>query len=132
MDVNALRLGDSRFSSLEKNQTAEAAVDRAISVFFIPTIWATLCLVSSFVLLAAGAGSVFFVHQATGPEVLGYATTAVRDNRLMAIPEDAEKLDGLDLALLLRERRVRYGVSTVAGEGEKALGVGDEMQTTKI
>ncbi|CAG9986552.1 unnamed protein product [Clonostachys byssicola] len=132
MDVNALRLGDSGSTYLEKNQTASAEVDSPVNVFSIPKLWAAFSIASGLILLIAGVASVFFVHWAVGPEVLGYATTALRNNPLVSVPESAMKMDGIELAVQLRQRRVRFGFAGTGSTGGSVVGVSDENLTDRF
>ncbi|KAH9230778.1 hypothetical protein K456DRAFT_1842325, partial [Colletotrichum gloeosporioides 23] len=121
-----------------ENATAEAKITVAAETriptikFQISAIWSTLFLVSSVVLFAAGISSVVFKHGTTGPEVLGYASTVLRDSRFFVVPREHRWLDGIELSRKMKTERLRFGSIQDPGGGERLIGVGHQQSTDRL
>lgn len=117
-------------SLLYQNTTVPTRVTNIVHVYQVPKIWAALSIVSCVVMLAGGTASVVFAHLAVGPEVLGFASTAVRDNKYMALPSETANMEGTDISVRLRDRRVRFGVTQE--EDIDGMGVGFQEKVVRI
>lgn len=121
-----------------ENATAEAKITVAAETrvptikFQISAIWSTLFLVSSVVLFAAGISSVVFKHGTTGPEVLGYASTVLRDSRFFVVPREHRWLDGIELSRKMKTERLQFGSIQDPGGGERLIGVGHQQSTDRL
>lgn len=118
---------------LEVNQTVMPDAERSADVYDVSRLWASFAIASYLVLLGAGFGSVVFAHLAKGPEILGFATTVVRENdELGGLPEESRTMHGMALASKMKRRRVRYGLVRNGEEEKFKAGVGDQRDTTRI
>ncbi|KAM0425257.1 hypothetical protein ACHAPT_009574 [Fusarium lateritium] len=118
--------------SLPDNVTVPAQVSSLVQVYTISKPWMGVCFVSCIVLLCGGVFSVVFTHLADGPEILGYASTAVRDSRFLELLPEAGGMTAIDLTKMMRNERLRYGVTDMTRKGQRLLGVGREAETEQI
>ncbi|KAL6355642.1 hypothetical protein LRP88_11245 [Fusarium phalaenopsidis] len=116
----------------EPNITVSVGVTNLSELYHVSRAWTGTFMFSCIVLFAGGALSVVFVHLATSPDVLGFASTVVRDSKHIDTPPEAAKMDGLDLTKSMKMRRIRYGVVHGAPEAEPLLGVGPEEAVEKL
>ncbi|KAJ4197197.1 hypothetical protein NW767_009089 [Fusarium falciforme] len=96
--------------------------------------WMALFFVSCIVLLLSGVSGVVFTHMADGPEILGYASTVVRDSKFIEISNgvDSGAASAAEITLAMKNERVRYGFMDSTPEGKPLLGVGREGETRPI
>lgn len=95
------------------------------SVFVVQN-WVRLYIVCCLLLVCAGIASTVLTHLAKGPEVMGYASTMLRDSRFIDLPAEARYMDGMDVTRSLGKDRVRLGIIHSEQGKEPLLGVGYE------
>lgn len=123
---NALKTPDGGFTSYPEE------------VYVVHAVWMSFYMVSSLVLLAGGVASVVLCHLCYGPEVLGYASTIIRDSRFVEMPAHSRGLDSLEITAQAGNARLRYGYTLVeepdakTGETRPLLGVGLEDEVATI
>ncbi|KAG9251024.1 uncharacterized protein F5Z01DRAFT_628340 [Emericellopsis atlantica] len=132
MFTNALGNEDPDGRRLSSNVTAPAKVETLVLEYHVRKEWAALCILACCVLLAAGVAGVVYAHVSVGPEILGFASTVVRDSKLVDMPVGAGARDGLELTVEMKQRRIRYGLTRRDGDLEPLLGVGEEDGTVRI
>lgn len=115
--------------SFSENVTEPAEVSNLVRVYTISKPWIALCFVSCLVLLCSGVLSVVYTHLADGPEILGYASTAVRDSKFLELPPEVGGMAAIDITRMMRGERLRYGVTYLTAKGQRLLGVGREAET---
>ncbi|KAJ4228132.1 hypothetical protein NW759_004215 [Fusarium solani] len=118
--------------SFSDNVTEPAQVSHLVQTYTIPKLWIALCFVSCIVLLCSGVLSVVFTHVADGPEILGYASTAVRDSKSLELLPEVGSMTAIDITEMMREERLRYGMMHLTRKGKRVLGVGREAETEQI
>ncbi|KAL0940025.1 uncharacterized protein CTRU02_206635 [Colletotrichum truncatum] len=123
--------GDAENTILYNNITVPAVSSRLTLVFGVSQGWAALCLASSIVLLGAGILGVVYKHWAQGPEILGYASTVIRDSRYMNLQETGQ-LDAAEISRNMMKQRIRYGVVQQRDGGEPLVGVGRQEDTLRM
>ncbi|KAF7538913.1 hypothetical protein G7054_g2509 [Neopestalotiopsis clavispora] len=119
-------------STLAPNVTLSATTTRLIEKYFIDSSWIAAGVISCAVLVIGGILSVIFRHMVAGPEVLGYASSVVRDSKYINLSFDSDKMNGLDISKMMKKQRVRYGFTDLARGGWLSVGVGLEEETTRI
>jgi hypothetical protein len=67
-----------------------------------------------------------------GPEILGYASAVIRDSKHVNLPSGTDRMNGLEISKMLKNQRVRYGLTDVTHDGQGVAGVGLENETTRI
>ncbi|RTE83353.1 hypothetical protein BHE90_002162 [Fusarium euwallaceae] len=115
-----------------ENVTVPAQVSNLVQKYTISKPWITLCFVSCIVLLCGGVLSVVFAHFADGPEILGYASTAVRDSKFLELLPEVGSMAAIDITKMMRGERLRYGITHLTRKGQRLLGVGREAETEQI
>jgi hypothetical protein len=124
--------GDNTGVAMYPNATAEVSVSTLVPVYRVARQWVALAFICCSVLLAGGVLSVVFAHLAHGPEVLGYASSVVRDSKLMDMPADVGSMSGVEISREMKDLRVRYGYSDLTLTGRRLTGVGREHETAPI
>ncbi|RSL83070.1 hypothetical protein CEP51_004732 [Fusarium floridanum] len=71
------------------NMVAPAQVSTLIETFSVPRLWIGLCLLSSLMLLICGVLSIILTRLSAGPDILGYASTLIRDSRYIDTPHES-------------------------------------------
>ncbi|KAL2680622.1 hypothetical protein Neosp_008224 [[Neocosmospora] mangrovei] len=117
---------------ISENVTEPAQVSNLVRTYTISKPWITLCFVSCIVLLSSGVLSVVFAHLADSPEILGYASTAVRDSRFLELLPEVGSMAAMDITKMMRGERLRYGITHLTRKGQRLLGVGREVETEQI
>ncbi|KAK4446203.1 hypothetical protein QBC34DRAFT_357226 [Podospora aff. communis PSN243] len=107
--------------SAERAVTGAATSTRLVEVYTVSWSWAGLFLAAAAVLLVCAVAGIVFAHLAVVPDILGFASSSVRDARYIQLPRGAGGLDGMDLSRALKGEEVQYGV-VETGE-ESSLGV---------
>ncbi|KAM6526186.1 hypothetical protein FSOLCH5_002313 [Fusarium solani] len=115
-----------------ENVTEPAQVSTLVQIYTISKPWIALCFVSCIVLLCSGVLSVVFAHLDDGPEILGYASTAVRDCKFLESLPEVGGMAAIDITRMMRSERLRYGISHLTRKGKRLLGVGREAETEQI
>jgi hypothetical protein len=116
----------------DENVTLSATTTVLIEVYAISPSWTAAGVISCAVLLIGGVLSVIYRHMVTGPEVLGYASSTIRDSKYINLPFDSSKMNGLDISKMMKNQRVRYGFTDLTKDGRLSVGVGLEEETTRI
>ncbi|KAJ8118892.1 hypothetical protein OPT61_g220 [Boeremia exigua] len=119
-------------SFLGYNVTTSATTTTLFEVYTVSSLWISLGGVSCSVLFLGGLLGVVFRHLAVGPEVLGYASTAIRDSRHMELSPKVATMNGLEITKAMKDQRVRYGLAGTTQEGQPSAGVGLQRETTRI
>ncbi|KAL4935947.1 hypothetical protein BDV06DRAFT_228336 [Aspergillus oleicola] len=121
--------------ALSPNVTVPVDVEQLVEQYVIHAGWGVVYMVSCVVLLFSAIASAVLAWVVRTPEILGYASTVVRNSRFVDVGPEADGLDGLELAQRMGRQRVRYGIvqQRVDGEGRQVrLGVGLKDEVQKI
>ena len=105
-----------------------AKTSTTVTVYAMDPIYVSLTLTASFILLLCGFLGLFFRYNAVAPDIIGYVSTMMRDNKYFEHETGHGMLDGLERARLLRGLKVMIGeVRGEDGRGHVALrSVGEE------
>ena len=107
------------------NNCTTAQVTHTHNVYKCHPWWLVLLLVASIVLFALGVASVVLKFMTRGPDILGYASSLVRDNPYVKADAANSTVDGLDYTRKLPGLKIRlldvrpdnkYGHIAVASE----------------
>ncbi|MCJ1378279.1 hypothetical protein MMC17_001376 [Xylographa soralifera] len=100
-----------------------ANVTNTNQVYQISWGWLTLLLVSSVILLVAGVAGTIWDCQTIGPDILGFASSMVRNNKYVKVPDVGAALSGPQRARMLGDVKVMLqDVRAEADVGKIALG----------
>ncbi|KAM0439602.1 hypothetical protein ACHAPT_000694 [Fusarium lateritium] len=114
------------------NVTKPVEVVNLVEVYSVTGLWMGFCIFSCIALSVSGILSVFFTHLASGPDVLGYASTLVRDSRYIKMQPETGQMGGADMTVKMRDMRIRYGFTGQNSKGETWVGVGLQEETKRI
>ena len=118
--------------NIRQSKTVPTTVTRALVIFQVDKMWAAFCVISILVLLGGGVVGAVFAHTAAGPEVLGFASTLIRDSRFVKVPDELAGQEGLEISERFRKIRMRFGVLTELGDGATTVGTSFEGNTSRI
>ncbi|KAJ3461057.1 hypothetical protein MRS44_011924 [Fusarium solani] len=114
------------------NMVAPAQVSTLIETFSVPRLWIGLCLLSSLMLLICGVLSAILTRLSAGPDILGYASTLIRDSRYIDTPDEVGRMEGADVSRKMGDLRIRYGFVRESPEGQMRSGVGLQEETQPL
>lgn len=124
---------EKRFSPPQFNRTTnDAKLIELVERYQVSRLGVTLSFICCGVFLLGGIASILFTHLSAGPEVLGYASTLLRDSRFVDLPPGSSRMNASDLSKAIQEYRVRYGKIQEEQKDEALFGVGLEDETTPI
>lgn len=124
--------GSQGASVMWRNVTDDVPTTVLVEVYHVSWLWTALGFAACGLLLAAGVASVVMRHMVAGPEVLGYASTVIRDSRFVGLPPQLAGMDGLDISRAMWEQKVRYGYVDAMAGGQPTIGVGREEETVRL
>ncbi|KAH6877077.1 hypothetical protein B0T10DRAFT_584460 [Thelonectria olida] len=132
--ILASQMDNWAIGGVTKHQKVTIPVDYSslVEAYSVSLPWMGLCLLSCFLLLIGGVLSVIFANMVTGPEVLGYASTVLRDSRFIDMPPKTGQMSAIDLTNREKQTRIRYGFTKEKTDGELLIGVGLEETTEPI
>ncbi|KAM0230831.1 hypothetical protein ACHAPO_008887 [Fusarium lateritium] len=88
-------------SNFEYDITAPVEVGNLVEVYNIDWRWMALFVVSCVILLASGITSIVFAYLAIGPEILGYASSVVRDSKYIDLPAEAGTKEAFEVVKIM-------------------------------
>ena len=116
------------------NITVPVDVSNLEEIYVVHWNWMALFFACCGVLLGSGIVGVVFAHLAAGPEILGYASSAVRDSKYLNLPVDTGEKEALDVTKMIGQQKFKYGyTNAVSEEGRPLMGIAleDEVQGIK-
>ncbi|CEI63662.1 unnamed protein product [Fusarium venenatum] len=120
-------------SNFEYNITAPVEVGNFVEVYTVDWTWMALFVVSCVILLASGIASIVFAYLAIGPEILGYASSIVRDSKYVNLPAEAGKKEAFKVVKIMGQKRLKYNyIDSVAEDSQPLVGVGLKNETNSI
>jgi hypothetical protein len=117
---------------LAPNTTVTVQNSRLELVYQLDKRWVTVAFACCGVLLASCVASLFLAYKATSPEVLGFASSSIRDSKLIDFPPTLGSMEGLEVSKQYGKMRVRYGYSDLTLEGQRLVGIGREEETALL
>jgi hypothetical protein len=98
-------------------------------VYVVSAPWAVACIVSCVVLFFGSGSGIAFTHINSGPEVLGFVSTTLRDSRYIDSPDSLRSRNGAEVSFKLKKERFRYGRSMGF---RQQMGIGREGEVIKV
>ncbi|EEU35712.1 uncharacterized protein NECHADRAFT_87976 [Fusarium vanettenii 77-13-4] len=116
------------------NVVAPAQVSTLIETFSVPRLWIGFCLLSCLILLIYGVLSAILTRLSARPDILGYASTLIRDSRYIDTPQEVGRMEGADVLRKMGDLRIRYGFVRESPEGQirSRVGLQEETQPLKL
>ncbi|KAE9379710.1 hypothetical protein N431DRAFT_451542 [Stipitochalara longipes BDJ] len=115
------------------NVSATARVTTSAIVYSVSVPWFVVLLFSTLVMFGVAVLGSIVSRITTAPDVLGYASSLVRDSRYIDLPLESGMLDGIELSRLLKNQRVRFGAvekSAIGGDHLAVIVMGEVLITT--
>lgn len=115
--------------ALDPNKTVIAQNSVLETVYHLDKRWITVAFACCSFLLLSCIASLFLAYRAKSPEVLGFASSSIRDSKLIDLPRGLGTVEGLEISKQYGKMRVRYGYSDLTLEGRRLVGIGREEET---
>ncbi|KAF4556472.1 Hypothetical protein D9617_1g083500 [Elsinoe fawcettii] len=107
--------------------TTQAQIQTIKEIYRCDPVWYTIMLLASLVLVVLSFVSIFYKFVIRGPDVLGYVSSMLYDNRYISMPPGGSTLDGMEKSARLWDLKVRLGdVCSEDKIGHIGLGAGKE------
>lgn len=103
--------------------TTNATFHTYKEVYTISIPWFLVFLVTALVLFLGSVAGAIVCHMSRTPEILGYASSAVRDSKHVDLAQGFGGLGGLEMTKAFEGVEFRYGVVGKMESGQEALGV---------
>ncbi|KAH7375913.1 hypothetical protein B0T11DRAFT_14855 [Plectosphaerella cucumerina] len=117
---------------LSPNTTVMVQNSKLELVYQLDKRWVTVAFACCGVLLASCVASLFLAFKAMSPEVLGFASSSIRDSKLIDFPPTLGSMEGLEVSKQYGKMRVRYGYSDLTLEGQRLVGIDREEETALL
>jgi hypothetical protein len=115
------------------NLTAAAQVTASAIMYSVSIPWLVVFLFSTLVMFGAAVLGNIISWITTAPDVLGYASSLVRDSRYIDLPLESGVLDSIELSRLLKNQKVRFGAvekSAIGGDHLAVIVMGEVLIAT--
>jgi hypothetical protein len=94
-----------------------------VTIYSVNWAWLSVLIICSVILLTAGITSAIWEHQTIGPDILGFASSIVRQSKYIALPKGDSTMTGSQRARMLADEKVMMqDVKPNAEHGKIALG----------
>lgn len=91
--------------------------------YTINTAWLAAFFVTAIAMLVGSIVGAVFCHSSVTPEILGFASAAIRDSRYVNLAPGFGGLGGLEMTNAFEKIEFRYGVVEKSESGQEVLGV---------
>lgn len=112
--------------------TANAFIHTYEQVNAISIPWLTTFFITALVMFAGSIAGAVFCHVSKSPEILGYASSAIRDSRYVNLAPGFGGLGGLEMTKAFEGIEFRYGVVGKSESGQQLLGVSWQVNAQPI
>lgn len=103
--------------------TVNASIHKLEAVYNISIPWLTVFFVTALIAFVGSLAGAVFCHMSKTPEILGYASSAIRDSRYVNLVPGFGGLGGLEMTKAFDGIEFRYGVVGKLDSGQQVLGV---------
>lgn len=110
-------------SDYVNNLTTIASIHAYEEIYTISMPWLVVLLVTSLVLFLGSIAGAIFCHMSKTPEILGFASSALRDSKYVDLAPGFGGLGGLEMTKAFEGIEFRYGVVERMKSGQEVLGV---------
>lgn len=114
------------------NITTMMSIVKTEEIYTINTAWLTACFVTAIAILAASIVGAVFCHSSITPEILGFASTAIRDSKYVDLAPGFGALGGLEMTKAFEKIEFRYGVVSKSDSGQEVLGVSWKVNAERV
>lgn len=129
--INSYLIANQAFESIASgmspnhlgNITANASIHTFETVYSISIPWLTVFFITTLVMFVGSVAGAVFCHMSKIPEILGYASSAIRDSKYVNLASGFGGLGGLEMTKAFDGIEFRYGVVGKLDSGQQVLGV---------
>lgn len=114
------------------NITTTMSTVNTEQIYTINAAWLTAFFVTAIAMLAASIVGAVFCHSSITPEILGFASAAIRDSKYVDLAPGFGPLGGLEMTKAFEKIEFRYGVVSKSDGGQEVLGVSWKVNTERV
>lgn len=133
--ISAGRLGLDATNDLSSpiyNITTTMSTINTEQIYTINAAWLTAFFVTAIAMVAASIVGAVFCHSSITPEILGFASSAIRDSKYVDLAPGFGALGGLEMTKAFEKVEFRYGVVNKSDSGQEVLGVSWKVSTERV
>lgn len=133
--ISAGRLGEDSTNELLSpidNITTTMSIVKTEEIYTINAAWLTAFFVAAIAMLAASIVGAVFCHGSITPEILGFASTAIRGSKYVDLAPGFGTLGGLEMTKAFEKIEFRYGVVSKSDSGQEVLGVSCKVNAERV
>lgn len=129
--INSYLIANQAFESIASGMspnhlgkiTANASIHTFEAVYSISIPWLTIFFITTLVMFVGSLAGAVFCHMSKTPEILGYASSSIRDSKYVNLAPGSGGLGGLEMTKVFGGIEFRYGVVGELDSGQQVLGV---------
>lgn len=114
------------------NLSTLASIHIYEEVYIVSTAWVTVFFVTALVMFAGSVAGALFCHISKAPEILGYASSAIRDSKYVNLAPGFGALGGLEMTKAFEGIEFRYGVVGKLENGHQVLGISWQVNAQPV
>ncbi|KAL1852814.1 hypothetical protein Daus18300_012058 [Diaporthe australafricana] len=115
-----------------KNVTTTMWIVDTEEIYTINTAWLAAFFVTAIAMLVGSVVGAVFCHSSVTPEILGFASAAIRDSRYVNLAPGFGGLGGLEMTKAFEKIEFRYGVVERSESGQDVLGVSWKVNAGRV
>lgn len=112
--------------------TANASIHTYEKINTISIPWLTVFFVTALVMFVGSIAGAVFCHMSKTPEILGYASSAIRDSRYVNLEPGFGGIGGLEMTKAFEDIEFQYGVVRELESGQQVLGVSWQVNVKSV
>lgn len=125
-------LNDPGFLVPSRELSSDTTVISVIDRYNITWPWAGVWFLAIVGMFAAAVAGSIYRNKTTSPDVVGYCSTMIRNNKYIVLPFGTGTMNGVELANEFRKESVRFGVVDRTEEGVDISGIAQASDVESI
>lgn len=130
--ISAGSLGKDSYESHILNVTTTMRITKSETIYTINAVWLAAFFVTAIAMLIGSILGAIFCHSSITPEILGFASAAIRDSKYVDLAPGFGALGGLEMTKAFEKIEFRYGVVKKTETGEEVLGVSWKVSAERV
>lgn len=122
----------SLYESSTRNITTTMQITESETIYTINATWLAAFFVTAIAMLIGSILGAIFCHSSITPEILGFASAAIRDSKYVDLAPGFGALGGLEMTKAFEKIEFRYGVVKKTETGEEVLGVSWKVSAERV
>ncbi|KAG8156859.1 hypothetical protein KVR01_013272 [Diaporthe batatas] len=114
------------------NITTTMWIVKVEDIYTVNNAWLAAYLVTAVAMLIGSIVGAVFCHSSITPEILGFASAAIRDSKHVDLAPGFGALGGLEMTKAFEEIEFRYGVVNKSDSGQEVLGVSWKVSAQRV